>query len=148
MAAGELFIFDDLLRQMSIKLVDLDTDTYKLGLVTTAVDPRQRDPLPVFGDYTEVSGTNYTAGGIDVSGTFAISIDGAVTSWTSGGASATWTQHTSGPADIRWGILYNDQGATKYAAAYINIGDGSDISLASSDIKFMFLANIARFTRA
>jgi len=148
MNPGDFFVFNDLLRQMSNKLVNLDTDTYKFALLTAAIDPTQADATPVFGDYTEVSGTNYTAGGIDVSASFSISLTDAVTSWLSGGVTASWVQHAAGPTDIWWGLLYNDQGATKYAAAYVNLGNGSNVSLANGAVKYTFLTNLATFTRS
>lgn len=148
MAAGDLTLFNDFTRQLALKEVDLDTDIYKFALVTNAVAPLVGDTTPVFGDYTEVSGTNYTAGGETVSTGMDATLTGATTNWKTTTV-ASWTQHASGPANIRWGILYNDQGATKYAAAFVVIGDGADVSLADGDISYTFNATaIAQITRS
>ncbi len=148
MAAGDLTLFNDFTRQLALKEINLDGDAYKLGLVTNAVVPLVADALPVFGDYTEVSGTNYTAGGETVSTAMTATISGATTNWLTTTVAA-WTQHASGPANIRWGILYNDNGATKFAAAFIVIGDGADVTLADGDISYTFNATaIAQITRS
>lgn len=148
MAAGDLTLFNDFTRQLALGLVDLNADSYKTSLHTNAVVPLVGDALPVFGDYTEVTGTNYTAGGEVVSTAMSATLSGATTNWLTTTV-ASWTQHAAGPANIRWGILYNDQGATKYAAAFIVVGDGADVSLADGDISYTYNATaIAQITRS
>ena len=150
MAAGDLTLFNDFTRQLAEKEIDLADDTYKIALYTSTRAPVVNETTPVYSVTNEVSGTNYAAGGVTVSSSMAVSLSGAVASWTGGsGPHATWSQHASGPTDIRWGILYNDTAAAKPAAAFIVFGDGADISLVDGDISFTFHSTaIAQITRS
>ncbi len=148
MAAGNLTVFNDLTRQLSLKLVDLDTDVYRFALVTNAVVPVVGATLPVFGTYTEVAtGNGYTTPGEALTAGMTAALVGAVTTWDTT-TNPSWTQHASGPTDIWWGIIYNDQGATKYAAAFVEMGDAAAISLQAGNISYAFNASgIATVTR-
>lgn len=150
MAAGDLTLFNDFVRQLCEKEIDLADDTYKVALYTSTRAPVVTESTPVYSGTNEVSGTNYTAGGATVSASMAVSLSGAVASWTGGsGPHASWSQHASGPSNIRWGILYNDTAAAKPAAGFIEFGSGSDISLVDGDISFTFNATaIAQITRS
>ena len=150
MAAGDLTLFNDFVRQICEKEIDLADDTFKIALYTSTRAPVVTEATPVYSVTNEVSGTNYTAGGATCSAGMAVSLSGAVASWTGGsGPHASWSQHASGPADIRWGILYDDTATGKPAAGFIEFGAGADISLADGDITFTFNATaIAQVTRS
>jgi len=114
MAQGTVVIFEEAKKNMNLSAaasdatngVNLDADSFKIMLVSDDIDTiLASTATPDSGDFTEVSGTNYTAGGetatINVTesgGTVTIALGSAV-SWTSPG--------TGGPADIRSAILYS-----------------------------------------
>lgn len=137
MAAGDLTLFDEFALTLGQEHHNLSSDTIKLALVTNAVVPTAADVDPELLDYTEVSGTNYTAGGETVTCTWAMaSGEARLTTATV----PSWTQHASGPTNIRWGILYNDTATNDKCIAFIEFGSGSDISLADGDISYTFNA--------
>lgn len=148
MAAGDLTLFNDFTRQLALGLNDLDADSYRLALFQAARAPVVAEALPVYSTTNEVVGTNYTAGGEAVSAAMSATLSGTTTNWLTTTV-ASWTQNGAGPTDIRHGILYNDTPATKYAAAFIVMGDGADISLVDGDISYTFNATaIAQITRS
>ena len=151
MAKGDLKFFDDFVDDLGTKIHDLDADTIKMALVTNATVPSVTTAAPSWGAggttnfaSTEVSGTNYTAGGIDIAATFSTS---AAVGTFDGATNPSWTQHASGPTNIRWGIIYNDTATNKDAIAFVDMGGGSDISLADGNISFTFAASIGTITR-
>ena len=151
MAVGDLTLFDDFVRQLAEKEIDLADDEYKIALFTTTRAPVVTETTPVYSVTNEVSGgTSYTAGGEVCSSTMSVALSGAVLDWDSTASpSVSWSQDASGPADIRWGILYNNTAAAKPAAGFIVFGDGADISLVDGDISYTFNASaIARITRS
>ena len=151
MAKGDLKFFDDFVDDLGTKIHDLDADTIKMALVTNVVVPSVTTSAPSWGaggstnlSTNEVSGTNYTAGGIDIAATFSTS---AAVGTFDGATNPAWTQHASGPTDIRWGIIYNDTATNKDCIAFVDMGGGSDISLADGNISFTFAASIGTITR-
>ena len=100
--------------------VDLDTDTFKMLLVTSSYTPDKIHDKR--NDITnEVSGTGYTAGGNAVTVTVAqdntnsrVTIDFTVTSWTSSTITA------------RGGVIYKSRGGASSAdelVCYLDFGD-------------------------
>ena len=114
MAQGTITVFDEFLPRANYSSaaadttngVSLDADTFKIMLSSVAIASiPASQATPDSADFTEVTGTNYTAGGeaatitvSEVGGTLTIAL-GANVSWTSPGA--------GGPADIRTAILYS-----------------------------------------
>ena len=150
MALGDLTLFNDFARQLAEKEIDLADDTYKLALVSNTLVPVVTQATPTYSTYSgnEVSGSGYAAGGATVSSTMAVSLSVATASWTVGsGPHATWTATGGGPSNIRWGILYNDTAGSKQAAAFVDIGAGSDVNLATTSIYVTFnVTAIAQLT--
>jgi len=141
MALGDLTLFNDFARQLAEKEIDLADDAYKLMLVSNALVPVATQATPTHSTYsgTEVSGSGYVSGGATVSSTMGVSLAAAVASWTVGaGPHATWTATAGGPSNIRWAILYNDTAAAKPAAAFVDIGAGSDVNLATTSVYVTF----------
>ena len=149
MAAGDLTVFKDLTRQLALGLVDLDGDAYKFALVDNTTTPTAAFTTPVFGSFTEVAtGNGYTTPGY-VIGTVNMTavLTGAAVKWDTTDLPA-WTQNGAGPNNIWWGIIYNDQGATKYGAAFVEMGNAAAISLIDGNISYDFHADgIATITR-
>jgi hypothetical protein len=133
MAQGTLLLFEEFAKSIGDGTHDLDTNAFKLALITTI--PTAADASPALGDYTEVSGTNYTAGGEPLTTTWTEASGTADFKHT--GGTITWTQHASGPATIKAGLVYDTtSGVTNAAVAFIDFtSDGSTaISLIDGDI--------------
>lgn len=138
MAQGDLVVFEEFRDYIGDGSHDLDDDSFKIALVTNAVPPTPAFTTPDFADFTEVSGTNYTAGGETTAATW-VEVGGVATFDV---ADVSWTQNGAGPTDIRWAILYNTTHAgTNDAIAYIDMGGGSDISLVDGDISIAINAS-------
>lgn len=89
------------------RVVDFDTDTIKLALVTATYTP-SASAHSVFSDVTnEVTGTGYTAGGATIGSPTLTETGGVVTF---AGANVTWAQNAAGFSDARYAILYKSTG--------------------------------------
>jgi hypothetical protein len=119
---------------------DMDGDTFKCALITTL--PTKAQATPDFADFTEVSGTNYTAGGETL--TVTLTEVGGVTTWDST-ANPSWTQHAAGPTNIVAALIYNTTHVgTNDAVAFIDMttdGGTTPISLVDGDISITFNAS-------
>lgn len=127
MAAGDVVFFDQWLADVKQKIHDHETDTFKVGLITSAVTPAQTDPDPRWG---LGGGTNYatnqvTPGGLYVDG----GPEAANPTVTLSGGAAYWdaddiaiAQNASNPTDARWGIIYNDNALGKQAVGFVDLG--------------------------
>ena len=143
MAKGDLLFFNDFVDDLGTKIHDLDADTIKMALVTNVTVPAVTTAAPSWGAggttnfaTNEVdTGNGYTAGGIDIAATF---VTTAAAGKLDGATNPAWTQHASGPTDIRWGIVYNDTATNKDCITYIDMGGGSDISLVDGNISYTF----------
>ena len=130
MAQGDVTIFEEFIRDVAEEDHNLNSDTHKVALFTTALGAAAASP--VYTTTNECSGTNYTAAGKT-----------AACSYTETGGSAplvldtdvTWTTHASGPTDVRWARFYSDSAANKEAIAEVDMkSGGTAISLADGDI--------------
>ena len=151
MAKGDFLFFNDFVDDIGKGLHNLDTGTFKMALVTNATVPTVTTADPTWGAggttnfaTNEVSGTNYAAGGIDITSTFSTT---AAVGTFDGTTNPAWTQHAAGPTDIRWGIIYNDSAANKDAVGFVDMGGGADISLVDGNISYTFAASIGTITR-
>lgn len=84
--------------------IDLDNDTFKVGLVSSSYTPALTHTLWTDASANEVTGTNYTAGGYSLTATWVRSA--GVTTFDSD--NPTWAQHASGFSNARYAILYDD----------------------------------------
>lgn len=92
--------------------IDLDTDTIKLALVTSAYTPDQ-DAHDFFDDITnEVSGTGYTAGGASLSSKV-VSADNTDNEGVFDADDVSWTTST---ITARGGVLYKSTGTASTSA--------------------------------
>lgn len=89
--------------------IDFDTDTVKLALYTSAIAPVVSWITKADITSTEVTGTNYTAGGATIT-TPALSLTSGVVKFT--GDNITWAFSASGFSNARYGILYKDSGVS------------------------------------
>ena len=136
MAQGTVYTFEEFRDYIADGSHDLDNDSFSVMLLsnTHASTIAVADTTPDSADYTEVTGTGYTAGGIALT-----------TTWTEAAGTATfafsnspsWTQNGAGPTDIRTALIYNTTHAgTNDAIAYIDMtaNGTTPISLQDGDI--------------
>jgi hypothetical protein len=108
------------------KEVDFDSDTIKVGLVSSSYTPNQ-DTHDYWDDVVsyEVSGTGYTTGGATLASK-TVTYDSANNVIVLDAADVTWSSSTSTARDA---VVYTDSGATNAAKALIGYVDfGSDQS--------------------
>jgi hypothetical protein len=121
------------------KVHNLGSDTFKVALVDDTITPALDDGTPRWGDYSanEVSGTGYTAGGFELTGTSTAEVDGVTTFDDTG--NVLWSQNGAGPTDIYWAILYNDTAAADQAIGFLDMG--GPVSLVDGDVTITWNAN-------
>jgi len=101
-------------------VIDFDTDTIKVALATSAYTP-SATTHDFFNDITnEVTGTNYTAGGAEITSKTLTESSGTVTF---DGADVTWSQSGSGFSNARYAIIYKSTGtsSTSRLIGYIDM---------------------------
>jgi hypothetical protein len=132
MAQGDITLFEEFKRDLGLGIHNLNTDAHKLYL--TSGTPTAADINPSYADWTEVSGTNYTAGGLTVNLTYTEAA-GTGTLATDG-ATYSWLQDAAGPTGINFGVIYNDTSVGNEAICFIDFraGGTTAISLQDGDI--------------
>ena len=140
MAAGDLVVFNEAKQNIGNGLIDLSsTADFKCMLITTL--PTAAAATPDSADFTEVTGTNYTAGGeaLTVSwneATGTVTFDSSV--------NPSWTQHASGPTNIKGALVYSTTAVGEDALCFIDMtadGGTTAISLVDGDISITFNAS-------
>ena len=140
MAQGTVTVFNEAKQNIGNGLLDLSSSAdFKFMLITTL--PTAADATPDSSDYTEVTGTNYTAGGEALSVTWNHS-SGTVTFDSS--VNPSWSTDPAGPTNIKGGVIYSTTAAGEDALAYIDMtadGGTTAISLAAGDISVTWNAS-------
>ena len=143
MAQGTLALFEEFSKTIGDGSHDLDNDVFKVMLITEQVGGTPTitpgDLSPDSSDYTEVTGTGYTAGGETITCTYT-EVGGTATFQVTSGT-VTWTQNGAGPATIKTALVYNTTHAgTNDAICFIDMtADGTTaISLQDGDITLTF----------
>jgi len=141
MAAGDITIFHQFKVDLGNKLHDLDSDTWKVGFITSAVTPAAADAAPHWGGTgtTNFSTSQVTPGGNYATGGPALTTVGfansaGTVSWKADKISIA--QHASNPTNARWGILYNSTDANKRAAAILDFGAAIDLTAGPFEFRF------------
>ena len=131
MAQGTVTTYEEFRLNIGNDVHNLASDSFKILL--TAETPSASETTPDSTDYTEVTGTNYTAGGESVTATYTEQ-DGTATFATT--SAASWSQNGSGPTGINFAVLYNTSAPSSDAIAFIDMRDGGTtaISLVDGDI--------------
>lgn len=112
-------------------VVDFDTDTIKVMIVTSAYTYNAAHDFVDDVSANQVSGSNYTAGGTQVAGvTFAL--DGDNTEFIHN--DITWAQHASGFSNGRVFIWYKDTGNPATSPLIMRMTEGSDFGNVSGDL--------------
>jgi hypothetical protein len=109
-------------QENGVTVVDFDTDTINVALITSAVAPDE-DSHQFFDDLNanEVSGTNYVAGGETVTNMAVTLLAGTVTV---GGDDVAWLQNAGGFNNARYAVVYKDTGlaSTSPIIAHSDLG--------------------------
>lgn len=133
MATGDVVFFDQFLVDVQEKVHNLESDTIKLGLITSAVTPAATTADPRWGaggttnfSSNEVTpGGNYSAGGASMANP-AVTLSGGAAVFDTDDVSIT--QNGSNPTNARWGIIYNDTATGKNCLGYLDLGADTDLS--------------------
>jgi hypothetical protein len=119
-------------------VIDFNTDTIKVALVTSAYTP-SATTHDYFNDITsEVTGTNYTAGGATLASLTLTESGGTVTF---DAADVTWSYNATGFSNARYAIVYKSTGtaATSPLIGYVDFG--ADKGNTSSDLRIQWGAS-------
>ena len=137
MAAGDIFWFAQGLLDLGNKIHDMDSDDWRLGLITSAVTPTRTTAGPHWGGTgtTNLATSQVGTGGTSYTGPIALASE----SWSIVSGVPTFradvvnlAQDASGFANARWGVIYNNTDANKRAIAYVDLG--SDRSLVTGPL--------------
>ena len=143
MAAGDLVVFDESKLALLDGTRDLDTHTFKVMLITNAVTAVAGTATPVKADFTEVTGTGYTAGGETMTVIPLAEAAGTVTyDFTT---NPSWTQNGAGFTDAFQAIIYNDTNVGKEALIFVDMAGpvslvAGNVSIFRSRIADVFIA--------
>ena len=140
MAQGTVVMFQEFLGSMGLGEFNLNTDVYKIGLITAVATPATdaADPGWAVARTTDYSanestpGGNYTTGGTDITNTWAEAA--GVGKFDAADQAPYLAQHASNPTVVRWGIIYNDTDADKKAIGYIDMGSSYDATTGDINI--------------
>lgn len=131
-------IYNSFFRDLSNGSIDLDTDTFKLMLVTSSYTANS-DTHAKRSDITnEVSGTGYTAGGATLASvTLTLDNTGDQVVWDA--ADVTWSSST---ITARGAVLYKSRGGASSADELVKYFDfGSDQSSSNGNFTVQFNAS-------
>lgn len=113
------FLYGSFFSKLANKLIDLDSDTFKVALATSSYTPDQ-DTHDEFADITnEVSGTGYTAGGETLT-TPAFTYTGATNVFKWDADDVSWAAST---ITARYAIIYDDTPAGDPLVGYVDFGE-------------------------
>lgn len=153
MAQGTFTLFNEFAESVADGRIDLDTHTFKVGLVTLQVGGTPTiaatDAVPCWGagGTTNLSSSEVTpGGGYTTGGATLTSVTWAQSSGvgTFDSADVSWTSSASGdPTTIKTAVLYSDTAANKDAVGFMDLtSDGTTaISLLAGDISITVNAN-------
>ncbi len=141
MASGDITFFHQFKVDLGNKIHDLDTDTFKVGLITSTVTPTGADAAPHWGgtgttNYSTnqvTPGGNYATGGPSLTALAYTNSSGTV-SWQA--AKVSIASHASNPTNARWAIIYNSTDANKRAVAFVDLGSVRDLTQGLFEIRF------------
>lgn len=139
MAQGTLVVFEEFRLYIGDGSHDLNSDSFKIALITTI--PTAAALTPDLADFTEVTGTGYTAGGEASAATYTEAAGVATFDL----ADVAWTQNGAGPTNIKAALIYNTTHVgTNDSIAFIDMtvdGGTTPISLVDGDISIAINAS-------
>jgi len=139
-------LYGGFLKSLANKEIDLDTDTLKVMLCTSAYTPDQDAHQYKSSVTNEVSGTGYTAGGATLAGV-TVTYTGATNTLTLDAADPSWASST---ITARTAVIYDSTPATDATRPLITyLQSDVDISSSGGAFTITFDANgIATITAA
>lgn len=143
MAQGDLLLFNEYSLQTSSGQHNLAAagDVIKVALIDAL--PVITQTTPTLADFTEVTGTGYTAGGIDIQTGQAMTVVSGPTYKYDSSVNPAWTQNGAGPADIVAGLIYNSTVSDR-AIAFIDMtvdGGSTPVSLIAGNVSITWNAS-------
>jgi hypothetical protein len=121
-------IYNSFVDDMARGAIDLDTDTFKVMLVSSAYSPNKDTDLKRSAVTNEVSGTGYTAGGVTSACT--VTKDTANDRVTLSFAAVNWASST---ITARAAVIYKSRGGASSADELVCYVDfGGDVSSSSA----------------
>ena len=134
MAKGDLAIFEEFSAQVGLSKHELNANTLKLMLISTAAaSVAASEAAPTYTTYSGAemsSGNGYTTTGDTVASTSYAEAAGV---GTLDGNDVTWSQNASGFTTARTAILYNSTHASSVAICAIDLGS-TNVSLVDGDV--------------
>ena len=127
MARGDIKWFAQALHDLGNKIHDMDSDAWRLGIVTSTTTPGVNTTAPHWGGTgTTNFSTNPVATGTAYTGPNTLTVN----SWTLTASGADWrladvtiAQDAGGGfSNAAWGIIYNNTDSNKRAVAYVDLG--------------------------
>lgn len=139
MATGTVKWFAQGLHDLGNKIHDLDSDDWRMGIVTTATVPSVTTAAPHWGG---TGTTNFATNQVATTGTsYTAPIVLSNESWTIVSGVPTFradvinlAQDASGFTNGAYGIIYNNTDANKRAIAFVEISAGGTASLVSGSL--------------
>lgn len=124
MAEGDAIVLNSFKKQLLLKTIDCDTDTFKVALYSVALNTPDGNDV-AYSATNEINPANYTAGGQSI-GTPAVTQDDTNNwaKWDDDGTDVSWT--SLGAATIAEARLYDDTTATKYVCILWAISTNSN----------------------
>ena len=133
MAEGDALVLNNFKEQLLLKVIDCDTDTFKIALYDTAVAEID-GAAPAYTAVNEISGSGYSAGGATLA-SLAVTQDDTNNWGKWDAADVTWSSLAANT--ILEATLYDDTTATKYICIYFEIATDSN----GGDYTLQFNAN-------
>lgn len=139
MATGTIKWFAQGLHDLGNKLHDLDTDDWRMGIVTTATVPAVNTAAPHWGgtgttnfatNQVSTGGTTYTVPIVLASEAWTLTATGAAMDF----ADISLAQDASGFANGAYGIIYNNTDANKRAIGYVELSSGGTLSIVAGPV--------------
>jgi len=127
MARGDIKWFAQALHDLGNKIHDMDSDAWRLGIVTSTTTPGVNTTAPHWGGTgTTNFSTNQVATGTAYTGPITLTVN----SWKLTASGADWrladvtiAQDAGGGfSNAAWGIIYNNTDSNKRAVAYVDLG--------------------------
>jgi len=146
MAAGDFKWFAQGLHDIGNKLIDLDTDVLKFGLITNSVVPTVATAVPCWG---AGGTTDFSTTQVTVATSYAGPVTLNTVTWTKDATGAVLdaanpaviAQDASGATNIAYLILYSDTSVNKKCIGYMELSTTGAISLVSGPLTITFNAS-------
>lgn len=139
MATGTVKWFAQALHDLGNKIHDMDSDSFNLGIVTTAVVPTVNTAAPHWGG---TGTTNFATNQVGTGGGYTGPIALANENWALTASGAIFgadvvniAQHASGFTNGAYGIIYNNTDANKRAIGFVELSAAGSLSLVAGPVE-------------